>query len=164
MKKVQFTIIAMTVCLAISGQQISQRLNNYRSNDILTKQRVETGIDELLNSKGIWSLEEAEVSKKEYRCTYTLQEDTLAGKERGERTSLQESGSQINVVGSENYMERISYDMPETRLRFPMQLGDSISGYFNGTGPYCERLFMRRFGTYLTMADATGKLVLPEGE
>ena len=164
MKKLSLTIIAMTVCLAISGQQISQRLNNYRSNDILTKQRVETGIEELLNSKRIWSLEGAEVSKKEYRCTYALQEDTLAGRERGERTSLQESGCQIDVVGSENYMERIRYDMPETRLRSPMQLGDSISGYFNGTGPYCERLFMRRFGTYLTMADATGKLVLPEGE
>lgn len=163
MKKLQFTIIAMAVCQTMSGQQISQRLNNYRSNEILTKQRVETDIDELLNGKGTWSLEGDEVSKKTYKCTYTLLEDTLAGRERGERTSLQESGSQMDVVGSENYMERMRYDMPETWLKFPMQLGDSVAGYFNGTGPYCERLFMRRFGTYQTKVDAVGELTLPDG-
>ena len=64
MKHLSLTIIAMSVCLTISGQQISQRLNKYRSNEILTKQRVETDIDELLGSKGEWSLEGAEIGKK----------------------------------------------------------------------------------------------------
>ena len=163
MRQLSFTIIAMAVSLTMSGQQLRQRQNNYRSNEILTKQRVETDIDELLIGKGKWSLEGAEVSKKKYRSTYTLQEDTLAGRERGERTNLQELRSQMDVVGSENYMGRMTYDMPETWLKFPMQLGDSVSGYFNGSGPYCERLFLRRFGTYLTKADAVGRLTLPDG-
>ena len=59
---------------------------------------------------------------------------------------------------------RISYDMPEELLRFPMKQGDSISGYFNGTGLYCDLLTMRRFGTFLTKADSVGKMILPDGE
>ena len=128
----------MSVCLTMSGQQINHRLNSYRSGEMLTKQRVETDIDELLGSKGNWSLEGAEVSRKRYRCAYTLLEDTLTGRERGERTCLRESPGQTDIIGTEDYMGRMSYDMAETWLRFPMQPGDRVGGYFSATGPYCE--------------------------
>lgn len=58
MKKLQFTIIAMAVCLTMSGQQISQQQNDYRSNEILTKQRVDIDIVALLSRNGEWSLED----------------------------------------------------------------------------------------------------------
>lgn len=164
MKKLLFMIISMAACLTMSGQQINQRLNDYRSNEILTKQRVDIDVVALLSRNEEWNLEDAEFSKKRYKACYYLEDDTLTGKELANRTYMQESHNQVEIIGSENYMERMSYDMPETWLKFSMQLGDSISGYFNGTGPYCERLFMRRFGTYLTVADAVGKLVLPEGD
>ena len=164
MKKFLSTIIATAVCYTVNGQQISQRQNSYRSSETLIRQRVDAEIDALLSRKGEWSLEDAELSKKRYKACYYLENDTLTGKKLANRTYMYEFQNQVEVVGSENYMERMSYDMPETWLKFPMQLGDSISGYFNGTGPYCERLFMRRFGTYLTVADAVGKLVLPEGD
>ena len=93
-----------------------------------------------------------------------MQEDTLRGLEMNQRSYLQESSNQIDMIGSENFMEQMNYEMPETWLRFPMQKGDSVSGYFDGAGPYCERFFLRRFGTYMTKADATGKIVLPQGD
>lgn len=39
-----------------------------------------------------------------------------------------------------------------------------VTRYFHGIGLYCGELFMRRFGTYQTKADSTGKLILPDGE
>ena len=50
MKKILSTIIAFTVCLSMSGQQISQSNNRYRGNDALEKKQVTVkGFD--LNSK-----------------------------------------------------------------------------------------------------------------
>lgn len=164
MKKLLFIIIEMIVCLTVNGQQVNKQLNDYRSSDFLTKQQVNMDIDALLSRKGEWNLEDAELSKKRYKACYYSENDTLTGKELANRTYMQESQSQVEVIGLENFMELMSYDMPEKWLRFPMQLGDSISGYFNGSGPYCGLLFMRRFGTYLTKADAAGKLVLPDGD
>ena len=164
MKKLFFIIITIAVCTTLYSQQINQLNNRYRSYDVLEKKQVSVkGFD--LNSKnGIWSLEDAELSEGTYNAEYSTESDTLIAVERGDRTYFSQDRGTVSIIGSENYMERMSYDMPEAWLKFPMQLGDSISGYFNGTGPYCERLFMRRFGTYLTVADAVGKLVLPEGD
>ena len=164
MKKILSTIIAFTVCLSMSGQQISQSNNCYRGNDALEKKQVTLkGFD--LNSKnGVWSLEDAEISKATSTTEYTTLTDTLMAVERGNRTYYRQDRSAVSIIGSENVQELVSYDIPETWLRFPMQRGDSIGGYFNGMGTYCEKLFMRRFGTYMTKADAAGKLVLPGGD
>lgn len=163
MKKI-IVLILFAICLKISGQQITQSSNHYRNGDMLEKRQVKVvGFD--LNSKnGVWSLEDAEVSKKSFNTEYSTKNDTLMMLERGNRTYFHQENGLVNIIGSENAQELISYDMPETWLKFPMQKGDSIIGYFNGTGKYCDHLFMRRFGTYLTKADAVGKLVLPSGD
>lgn len=164
MKKLLFIIIAMASCLTISGQQINQSNNRYRSYDVLEKKQVSVkGFD--LNSKnGVWSLEDAELSEGSYKAKYSTETDTLMAVERGDRTYYSQDRSTFSIIGSENFMELMSYDMPETWLIFPMQVGDSVCGYFNGSGPYCERFFMRRYGTYKTKADAAGTLVLPKGD
>jgi len=59
----------MAVCLTMSGQQISQQQNDYRSNEILTKQRVDIDIVALLSRNGEWSLEDAKLSKKWYKAS-----------------------------------------------------------------------------------------------
>ena len=164
MKKTVFSLILFSVCLTISGQQISQSNNRYRGNDALEKKQVTVkGFD--LNSKNsVWNLEDAELSKATYQAEYTTETDTLMAVERCSRTYYHQDRDVVSIIGSENVLELISYDMPETWLRFPMQKGDSVCGYFNGTGTYCDKLFMRRFGTYKTKADATGKMVLPDGD
>ena len=77
MKKLQFTIIAMVVCLTMSGQQIDQSNNRYRSYDVLEKKQVTIkGFD--LNSKnGVWSLEDAELSEGTYKAESSIETDTL---------------------------------------------------------------------------------------
>ena len=164
MKRVLYTIISFAVCLTISGQQISQSNNRYRGNDALEKRQVTVKGFSLDDTKGVWSLEDAELSKATSLAEYTTLTDTLMAEERGCRTYYRQDRGAVSIIGQESVQELVSYDMPETWLLFPMQRGDSVCGYFNGTGTYCERLFMRRFGTYMTKADATGKLVLPGGD
>lgn len=150
MKIVLFTIISFAICLTISGQQISMSNNRYRGSDVLEKKQIEVKGFSLNDTKGVWNLEEAELSEGSYDAEYTTENDTLMAVERGNRTYYSQDRGSVSIIGSENFMELISYDMPETWLRFPMQVGDSVCGYFNGSGPYCERFFMRRYGTYKT--------------
>lgn len=136
----------MTIC----GQTINQSNNCYRGSDVLEKKQIVVKGLSLNDTKGVWSLEEAELSEGSYDAEYTTENDTLMAVERGNRTYYSQDRGSVSIIGSENFMELISYDMPETWLTFPMQVGDSVCGYFNGSGPYCERFFMRRYGTYKT--------------
>ena len=163
MKKI-LLIISFAVCLTTSGQTISQSNNRYRGSDVLEKKQIVVKGFSLNDAKGVWSLEEAEISEGSYDAEYTTETDTLMAVERGNRTYYSQDRGSVSIIGSENFMELISYDMPETWLTFPMQMGDSVCGYFNGSGPYCERFFLRRYGTYKTKADAAGKIVLPQGD
>ena len=156
MKIVLFTIISFAICLTISGQQISQSNNRYRGSDVLEKKQIVVKGFSLNDTKGVWSLEEAEISEGSYDAEYTTEADTMMAVEQGNRTYYSQDRGSVSIIGSENFMELISYDMPETWLTFPMQMGDSVCGYFNGSGPYCERFFLRRYGTYKTKADAVG--------
>ena len=164
MKKLLFIIIAMVFCLAISGQQINQSNNRYRNYDVLEKKQVTVKGFDLNSKKCVWSLEDAELSEGTYKAEYSTETDTLVAVERGDRTYYSQDRNTVDIIGSENFMELISYDMPERWLQFPMQVGDSVCGFFNGSGPYCERFFIRRYGTYKTKADAAGTLVLPKGD
>ena len=70
----------MAACLTMSGQQINQRLNDYRSNEILTKQRVDIDVVALLSRNEEWNLEDAEFSKKRYKaCYYFDHRDLITG-------------------------------------------------------------------------------------
>lgn len=159
MKNVVSPIISFTVCLNISGQTISLSNNRYRGIDVLEKKQIVLKGFSLNDTKGVWSLEEAEISEGSFDSEYTMETDTMMAVEQGNRMYYSQDRGAVSIIGSENYMELMSYDMPETWLQFPMQMGDSVCGYFNGSGPYCERFFLRRYGTYKTKADAAGKIV-----
>ena len=164
MRKYTILNILFAICLTTNGQQVSKLNNHYRNGDVLEKRQVSVEGFDLNGKNGVWSLEDAELSKKSSSTEYTAEADTMMMVERSNRTYFHLENGLVSIIGSENAQELISYDMPETWLKFPMQMGDSTSGYFNGTGRYCDHLFMRRFGTYKTKADAVGKLVLPESD
>ena len=164
MKKLFIQIISLSICLTISGQQINQSNNRYRGNDVLEKKQVTVKGFSLSDTEDVWSLKEAELSEETYNAEYTSEIDTMMAVEQGNRMYYSQDRGAVSIIGSENFMELMSYDMPETWLTFPMQVGDSVCGYFNGSGPYCERFFLRRYGTYKTQADATGKIGLPQGD
>ena len=134
MKKIYIIIISLSVCLTICGQTISQPNNRYRGSDVLEKKQVTVKGFCLSDTKGVWNLEEAELSEESYNTEYTTETDTLMAVERSNRTYYSQDRGAVSIIGSENFMGLMSYDMPETWLKFPMQVGDSVSGYFNATG------------------------------
>lgn len=121
MKKFIFIIGAFTFCFTTSGQQIVQMNNCYRGSDVLEKRQVTFNSFGMNDAKGVWSLEEAEVSEDTYDDEYTTETDTLMAVERANRTYYSQDRDAVNIIGTENYMEQISDDMPETWLRFPIQ-------------------------------------------
>ena len=73
MKKEIITIISLIVCLTISGQQISQSNNRYRGSDMLEKKQIVVKGLSLNDTKGVWSLEEAELSEESYDAEYSTE-------------------------------------------------------------------------------------------
>ena len=114
MNKIALSIILLVVSLTISGQQINQPANRYRNGDMLEKRQVKVEGFELNGNNGVWSLEDAEISKKTYIAEYTAEADTMMMQERSNRTYFHQKNGLVNIIGSENAQELISYDMPET--------------------------------------------------
>ena len=73
MKKEIITIISLIVCLTISGQTISQSNNRYRGSDVLEKKQIVLKGFSLNDTKGVWSLEEAELSEESYDAEYATE-------------------------------------------------------------------------------------------
>ena len=73
MKKEIITIISLIVCLTISGQTISQSNNRYRGSDVLEKKQIVVKGFSLNDTKGVWSLEEAELSEESYDAEYSTE-------------------------------------------------------------------------------------------
>jgi hypothetical protein len=86
MKKVYIVIISFSVCLNISGQTISLSNNRYRGSDVLEKKQIVVKGFSLNDTKGVWSLEEAEISEGSYDAEYTNETDTMMAVEQGNRT------------------------------------------------------------------------------
>ena len=90
--------------------------------------------------------------------------DSLVAIDNGGMRKYRLKGDSLLLAGTENRLMHIDYSLPETWLRFPMCLGDSIGGLFEGKGQYCERLFLRKAGRYSTKADALGSLVMESSD
>lgn len=120
--------------LIVCGQQVYQMQNRLRGDDAIERKQVQANGFSLDGMNNVWSLEDILISSKTFKTEYTIAGDTLTGLERGNRIYYRQANGHLDIIGSENPQDLISYDMPETWLKFPMQQGDSVSGYFNGTG------------------------------
>ncbi|MCM1292415.1 MAG: hypothetical protein NC111_01805 [Bacteroides sp.] len=74
------------------------------------------------------------------------------------------AGDSILIDGFENNQSSMLYYVGETSLLFPLTKGHAIDGVFHGEGLYCDRWSHTMSGTYHTEADASGMLILPEGD
>ena len=83
--KLTALVILLSFSLKISGQQIIHPSNHYRNGDVLEKRQVKVEGFELNGNNGVWSLEDAEISKKTYIAEYTAEADTMMMQERGNR-------------------------------------------------------------------------------
>lgn len=115
----------------------------------------------------LWDFRQLEVSDREYPVCYTEEEayDGLTvGTAFNTRHYYQTSTDSLLLRGYENNLTKVEYDQPELLLHLPLTYGERQETLFHGTACYCERLFLRLFGTTSVEVDATGSMLLPSGD
>ncbi|MBQ6202758.1 MAG: hypothetical protein IJK46_01525 [Prevotella sp.] len=155
------TWMALNTCLCTA--QVTLEQNMYQAHDLLERQQMNPSSirecsDALADLQKIEAIGENNLEHMEWGT------DSLIAIDNGGMQKYRLKGNSLLLTGTENRLMHIDYSLPETWLRFPMSLGDSISGLFEGKGQYCERLFIRKAGRYTTKADALGSLVMENSD
>lgn len=119
---------------------------------------------ELSWQNNIWNLKGADVKEDSIVEQYAvLALDTLTRIRYGNRSYYQLKDNQLFLVGTENNQKVMSYGLPEVQLSYPFSFNDSIQGFFDGAGKFCDRLFVKELGKYKTKFVKLGTLFLPDG-
>ena len=138
--------------------------------DKITKQTVDYAVvaDKAKTQDAVWDFSHDELDGKDFRQTFFLWSDSTGTQalcsEKGTRTSYVLRGDTLVITGYHNSLTRMEYDEGESWLRFPMRVGDCLTGTFHGRGTYCDKLAMRTYGRYRTKAERLGTMVLPDGD
>lgn len=166
MRRMLFILSMIFPMTSLLAQTIS-RQNCYRANDQLAGRLIICPQFTATGSGLVWDISQREeTSDEDYIVEYTSADGTAltAVSEQDTRYLYKMQGDSLLISGFENHTTLMDYDLPEEYLHFTMHFGDSIEGYFHGTGKYCDRLGMRHYGRYKTKADGVGYLVFAEGD
>lgn len=167
-------------CLLVLSIVMIQGLDTYAQDISITKEYNMPIVDDILQgyhvdnieehedgNTSIWDLSKANIDSTPIHESFLQLSDTsstystLIGK-----TYIHTDGlgkDTLLRVGYENYLQKISYHHPEITMKYPLNLGDSLSGYFEGKGQYCDKLKLRSFGRYYLKAEKVGTIILPNG-
>jgi len=156
-------LVLMTQDVCFCKAQVTHGQNMYQVNDLVERQQVNrTSIREypdiLADLQNIEVIGGNNVENMEWGM------DSLIAIDNTGMNKYWLKGDSLLLVGTESRLMHIDYAQPEVWLRFPMSLGDSIQGLFEGKGQYCERLFLRKIGRYTTKADAWGALIMENSD
>lgn len=153
----------MVLSTCFCKAQVTLEQNMYQINDLLERQQINPSTvtecsDALADLQFMEAINADNVEHMEWGT------DSLIAIDNGGMQKFRLKGDSLLLIGTENRLMHIDYSLPEAWLRFPMSLGDSIGGLFEGKGQYCERLFLRKAGRYSTKADAIGSLVMENSD
>lgn len=161
--------VVMLLCypLSLCSQAVTHG-NSLRAYDELTVQELDRADLSAGGYGVVWSLCGIESVNDGYPIRLEPVADAPEGAvsqvELGTRCALQLISDTLYIAGMENRDTRITYDDREACMYYPMHYGDSIEGYFQGHGVYCDELKLHVYGRYKTKADGCGWLVLPDGD
>ena len=138
-----------------------------RTNDEVKRQQVAYVAANEGAEDTVWDFTQLECSGREYPACYAEEdayEGLIVGTEFNTRHYYQCAGDSLLLRGYENNLTKVEYDRPELLLHLPLTYGERQETLFHGTACYCERLFLRLFGTTSVEVDATGSMLLPSGD
>ena len=102
----------------------------------------------------------------EYTITFSIPDSNYmhrwCGTEHRTRYYYAVGGDTIWHTGYENPTTYIRCTRPEALLHFPLHYGDTLFSEFEAHGEYGHRIPMHIVGTRMVLADAEGKLRLPD--
>ena len=166
MKKNLTTIILAVVTLYGNGQNLAGTFLP-RANDEICRQTVTFSVAGEGAENILWDFSGLEPKGNSFTVTYTEEdayEGLIVGTEFNTRHYYQASTDSLLLRGYENNLTKVEYDRPELLLHLPLTYGERQETLFHGTACYCERLFLRLFGTTNVEVDATGSMLLPSGD
>ena len=145
----------MLACQSLSAQHIlNHEANAPHVGDRLKPLHVELPKDAFDEEQHLWDFSRMQSLEVNSRQRYVMTGDSAERRttriENGQRTYYNIKGDSLLITGRESRLTKVLYDEPELFLRFPMQLGDSVEGYFHGRGTYCNRVALRNYGRYYT--------------
>lgn len=161
-KNIMTSNMLLFVCLWLSSAKaqvtIDVQHNNFRLGDELKEYVLE-------NPNNYWNLSDVKIKKKNHIVKHTdFIPKYLTAVENNERTYYNENCNGLEIAGIENPQYKVFYSEKEMWLPYPFKLGDKVSGIFYGDGHYCDKLYVREYGQYQTVADSIGTLILPSGD
>ena len=156
-------LIGMALNISFCQAQVTFVQNMYQANDLVERHQVNPASirvcsDALADLQNMEAIGSNDVENMEWGT------DSLIAIDNAGMNKYWMKGDSLLLVGTESRLMHIDYAQPEVWLRFPMSLGDSIQGLFEGKGQYCERLFLRKIGRYTTKADALGSLLMDNSD
>jgi len=163
------TLIALIFAVATLHGYAQNTVGTFvpRANDEVTLQQTAYVAADEGAEDTVWDFRQLEISDNGYPVCYTEEEayDGLTvGTAFNTRHYYQASTDSLLLRGYENSLTKVEYDRPELLLHLPLTYGERQETLFHGTASYCERLFLRLFGTTSVEVDATGSMLLPSGD
>lgn len=151
--------------LCVYSQTLNTSYNLPRSGDKLMKCQITTIQPNKGGSQQVWDFTDIKLQDANYELKYEAQgNDTIIATEHRTMYYYQKSGDSLFCIGYENPTTFIIYQKPELLLTFPISQGYTVYDYFEGKGNYCNYLNIHLRGKTTITADASGKLILPDGD
>lgn len=163
---VLFFVLCLFFVLPVGAQSLTGNVHALRP-DTLTGELYVFADAGPAGKDVIWDFRSLTEPQETKRCISLVSPDDsshLCVHERHARTYYVLQGDTLFCTGYENALTRMDYSCYEPVLRFPFGYGDTLSGYFSGTGEYCHRLPFTAGGHIRVEADGVGTLLLPDAK
>lgn len=160
MKQILFIISVAFLSIASEAQEFDQSISQ-------TKYLVENADLDSFGENSIWSLEGAELEKLPEKSLYYISNNDsslLINEEDDTQNLFSRINDDLYIAGLENKLTKITYETKELYTKRNFQYRDSISGTFAGHGLYSDKVKLSVNGTYTTIVDGIGSLVLPDNK
>lgn len=161
------SIVSVSICCVSAAAQLSFQANAPRGGDNVERRLISLASPGQCSALAVWDLRDKDVGTRKHVVRHGGQEvngDALCVFDAGSKYGLKLGNDGVLLVSCENRNLRVTFDLPVKALRFPTEYGDSLGGYFHGTGTYCDRWLTRSFGSWKLQADAKGRVILPSGD
>ena len=161
--------LALAVISITANAQNIQGSYQLRADGQVKKQQVEYLDTKITGENIVWDISAIELPNADYMVKYEMAmpdscDDIIAATEQRTRSYYRSTADSIMLCGYENNLTKVQYDRPELLLHLPLRFGNRHEGLFHGIMTYCEKMFMRIYGSYLVEVDGTGDLILPSGD
>lgn len=162
---VLFYFLYAVPCLSSAQTVLSRSCHAMRPGDCLVKQQVEYKAPGREGENVLWDFSHQQPLDDHYRVSYEGVPDSLVvGQEHGALYRYLFRGDSLLLAGVENPTTLLANREPELQLVYPVAYGDRHEAYFHANGDYGNHLFLTARGKVSLKADATGTLLLPQGD